>query len=163
MATTSQHPLPSGYTPRPVRFLELWRPGEWTVKVYGISAKGERPDPDLVSTGKELAVRQLPVPAAAGNRYGVGIVIVHEGEDGNYVLVNWWMGENMLHNHVYHASRTGTRPGDFRDVTPTGLTACVWELHVLHFERTAWIRSVLAREGGPNLEEYLMQRFQGTV
>jgi len=159
----SPEALPSGYKPRPISFLEVWEAGDWTLKVYGISARRKRPPAELVSTAKDLALRELPRPATAGSRYGIGILIVHEGEDGNYVLVDWWSGENMLHNHVYQSTAGGIAPEDFRYVTPTGLCCCVWELHVLHFERTAWINSVLNRDGGPDLDEYLAQRLQGKV
>lgn len=152
-----------GYQPRPIHFLELWKPDDWQLKVYGISARGEHPSPALVAAAKELALKELPRPAVTDNRYGVGFLIVHEGADGSWVLVDWWVRENMLKNLVFNAPAGRTAAEDFRSVTPTGLCACVWELHVMHFERTAWITSVLDREGGPDLEEYLLQRFTGEV
>lgn len=155
--------LSADYEPRPVRFLEMWQPDEWRIKVYGISVSDDGPSPSLVAAGKELALKELPRPARTSNRYGVGFLIVHEGADGNYVLVEWWVGENMLKSHVFTAPTGRFEPEDFRYVTPTGLCACIWELHVMHFERTAWITSVLDREGGPDLEEYLLQRFSGEV
>lgn len=151
------------YQPRPIRFLEMWEPDDWRIKVYGISARSERPSVSLVAVAKELALKELPRPPVTENRYGVGFLVVHEGADGSYVLVDWWVGENMLKNHVFSAPAGRVATEDFRYVTPTGLCACVWELHVMHFERTAWITSVLDREGGPDLEEYLLQRFSGEV
>lgn len=162
-ARTTAIEISGTYEPRPVRFLEMWQPGDWQIKVYGISARQERPPASLVAVAKELALKELPIPAVTGNRYGVGFLIVHQGGDGNYVLVDWWVGENMLKNHVFAAPTGRFEPEDFRYVTPTGLCACVWELHVMHFERTAWVTSVLKREGGPDLEEYLLQRFSGEV
>lgn len=155
--------LEGSYEPRPIRFLELWEPDDWRLKVYGISARGERPPPPLVAAAKELALKELPRPAVTDSRHGVGFLVVHEGADGSWVLVDWWVRENMLKNHVFSAPAERTDAEDFRYVTPTGLSACVWELHVQHFERTAWITSVLDREGGPDLEEYLLQRFSGEV
>lgn len=159
----SERDLPSRYEPRSIRFLELWKPGDWRVKVYGISARNDRPERDLVAVAKELALKQFPRPAVTENRYGVGLLIVHEGGDGNYVLVDWWLGKHKLKSYVYSADPGRVRPEEFRDVTSTGLTGCVWELHVLDFERRAWVHSVLAREGGPDLDEYLVQRFEGSV
>lgn len=149
------------YRTRPIRFLEVWEEDGWKVKVYGISAVRERPDPALVDAAKRLASERLPRPARTDDRYGAAILIVHEGEDGQYVLVDWWTGENMLHQHVFGAE-AGAVEG-FRYLSPTGLCACVWELHVLHFERTAWIETVLANPDGPDLEAYLARRLEEDV
>lgn len=151
------------YRKRSIRFLELWHAGDWRIKVYGIAARGGTPPRSLVSVGKELALKELPRPAVTDNRYGVGFLIVHQGASGNHILVDWWVNETMLKNHVYSAPGGRTEPEDFRYVTPTGVAARVWDLHVMDFERSAWVTSVLDRERGPDLDEYLLQRFSGEV
>lgn len=151
------------FAPRPVDFLGLWEPSDWKMKVYGISALRDRPPAPLVAVARELAVKELPRPAVAEGRYGVGFLIVHQGADGEYVLVNWWVSESLLKSHLFNAPTGASSPEAFRYLTPSGMTASVWDLHVIHFERTAWITSVLDREGGPDLQEYLLQRFTGVV
>ena len=160
------------YRPRPVRFLRLARVGGWRVKTYGVSAHAEWPDPALVDAALALADRHLPRPAVAPasalasevpvstERYGVAIVIAHEGLDGAFALVSWWTGENMLAHHAFVAPGP---PYAFRPLAPTGIVACVWELAVLAFERGAWVETVLANPAGPDLDAYLARRLEADV
>jgi len=98
------------YRTRPIRFLELYEADGWRLKVYGISATRDRPMARLVVAAKGVARQYLPSPAVQVDRYGVGTLIVHEGTAGNWVLLDWWVGENMLQHHVY-ASRSTNRNG----------------------------------------------------
>jgi hypothetical protein len=139
------------YRPRPIRFLELWESAGWTVKVYGISAHGEQPSAELCQAAKQLAQVRLPQPAATDERYGAAILIVNQGADGNYVLIDWWLGENMLQHHVYSAPSGSSE--HFHYATPDGLGFCVWELVVYGFERQAWIDTMLAAPQ-PSLAAY---------
>jgi hypothetical protein len=43
----------------------------------------------------------------------------------------------------------------FTYVTPSGLTACVWDLCVQCFERQAGVDCVLANPDGPDLKAYV--------
>ncbi|MCP1338047.1 hypothetical protein NJR55_00445 [Idiomarina sp. M1R2S28] len=165
------------YATRPIRFLELATIDGWRVKIYGISAQGETPNSTLVQSAIDLASKALPTPPVqldgsavsddgdvlfdSLDRYGVGIMIVHEAREGCFVLLDWWTGENMLQHHVYF-SRDTENP-EFADVAHTGIGACVWELKVLSFEREAWIDCVLAREGGADLNGYCSRHFSEDV
>ena len=73
------------------------RTNGWSIKVYG----NERPSPVLVEAAKDLARLRLPNPAATDERYGLGILTVHEGRDANWVLIDWWAHEDALQHHVY--------------------------------------------------------------
>ena len=160
---TSSPELAAPYEPRPIRFLHLAAVDGWRLKVYGISARQERPDPAAVQAALRLATERLPRPATtfgdevgadlSGERYGVGVLIVHEGREGLFVLMSWWAGENMLHHHVYFAP--DGPPFPFEYLSSTGVIACVWELAVLAFEREAWVETVLADPAGPDLGAYL--------
>ena len=164
--------LESPYQARPIRFIRLTEFNEWRIKVYGISAHREFPDFEIVKAAEKLAKEKLPIPSVwsaapgsehtiAEDRYGVAILIVHEGREGNFVLLSWWVGENMLQHHVYYAP--ASPPFTFAYLSPTGLMACVWELAVLAFERQAWINTVLANPSGPDLEAYLTRQFVADV
>lgn len=150
--------LSEPYEPRRLRFLELWRHEGWRIKVNGIRHGGERPDAALVEQAKALARKVLPAPAVTPTRYGVGFLGVHQGRGADFVFVDWWEDENELHHVVWH-----TRPGDRARLLPAGATsptACVWDLRVQHFEREAWVETVLANPGGPDVETYLARRIQ---
>lgn len=43
-------------------------------------------------------------------------------------------------------------------MTPTGLSACVWDLFLIGHERDAWVNNVLASRGAPELDSYLGAR-----
>lgn len=140
------------YKKRPVRFLELWRHQGWTIKVYGISAKNEHPSAEFVRAAKTVAQNRFPQPAISQDRYGAGIMIVHEGNDANFLLIDWWVGENMLQHHVYSAPLKA--PALLEYTSPAGIAACVWELFVLAFERQAWVDKVLTQTGQVDLSDY---------
>jgi hypothetical protein len=149
------------YRPRPVRFLEEWRDAGWRLKVYGIAYSGERPRAALVETAKRLARERLPQPAISESRYGVGFLGVHDGRGANFIFIDWWADENELHHHVYCSATDELESLTY--VTPTGLSACVWDLRVQSFERDAWLAEVLRNLGGANVEGYMARRLNEDV
>lgn len=171
MTTRISDRFAGSYAKRPIRFLELAAIGDWRVKAYGISVNNERPDSGLIRAAKRLASEKLPNPATdsghddqntlSQDRYGVAVLIIHEGREGSFVLIDWWVGENMLQNHVYFSPDFESR--EFSYVNPTGTMACVWELRILSFERQAWIECVLANANGANLDDYCRRHFSGDV
>lgn len=153
--------LPEPYAARVVRFLAPWAEAGWRLKVYGIAYLEGGPRPALVDVALDLARTSLPRPAMGAGRYGVGFMGVHEGRGANLVFVDWWADGNELHHHVFTASAGS--PLDFREVTGSGLAACVWDLAVIGFERRAWISSVLINPVKAGLDAYLACRFEGSV
>jgi hypothetical protein len=148
------------YRPRRVRFLELWRPDGWLVKLYSIAYKGQEPTPATVEAAKRAAAEALPQPARSDDRYGVAVVIVHRGQDACWLLIDWWGQESVL----YHRPLVAPLDSDGQfEPTPPDVTACVWELPLLMFERDAWVRTVLSEDEGPDVGRYLECRFDGTV
>jgi hypothetical protein len=169
---TSAHPTPSAtavvepprmgslYQPRPVRFIRLEQRGDWRLKVYGIATPGRAPRPELVVAAMDLAGVVLPDPAVSDERYGVGIVIVHDSATYCFALFYWWQSANELHQRVYAAPLD-----DPRALTKLADPAagCVWEMSVLDFERRAWMADVLATPDGPDIERYLSRRFDADI
>ncbi|MCP3027713.1 GNAT family N-acetyltransferase [Halobacillus sp. A5] len=88
--------IQSDYHKRPIRFIELWEDGGWSLKVYGISYLSDYPSNKLIDTSKELARDTLPFPAVTNNRYGLGFIGVHEGSGANFIFVDWWSNEIEL-------------------------------------------------------------------
>lgn len=148
------------HKPRPVRFLGLHELGEWRVKVYGITAAGERPRQELTDAAFSVAADVLPQPAHGEDRYGVGFLVVHDAADFGFVLVDWWQGENEIYQKMFSAELS--RPGELRP-HPSDAVGCVWELGVTDFERRAWIEDVLANPSGPDLELYLSRHFNADI
>lgn len=149
------------YRTRPVRCLAIEEFDGWRLKVYGIAYGADRPSVELVAAGLAAGRGRLPSPAVTGDRYGVGFLGVHEGRGGNFVFVDWWAQENELHHHVWFS--TQAEPTALRAWTPDDPIACAWDLSVVCFERQAWVRHVLARDGGPDLDAYLADQLQADV
>jgi hypothetical protein len=163
-------PLKGPHQARTVGYLGLYTLAGWQLKLYGIAWQGERPRHGLVEAAKRIAERELPSPAwhtgasaqATGesDRYGLGFCIMHDARDFCFVLINWWAGENEIHQRMFSA------PLDSEDrLMPHASDAigCVWELAVTDFERRAWLRHVLANPGGANVEAYLQASFAGRL
>ncbi|WP_037066628.1 hypothetical protein [Pseudonocardia acaciae] len=148
----------AAYRRRPVRFLELWEDGGWRTKVYGIAADRELPGAELVAAAKRVARATLPQPARGPDRYGIAFLTVHEGREGAWALLDWWVNGNQVHHHLFGAAVD--TPSELRPVG-TGLMACTWELAVLAFEREAWLREFTAEE--PSEDRYLAARLTAEV
>jgi hypothetical protein len=141
---------------RPIRFLELWQPEDWRMKVYGIAYGRPGPRAELILAAKETALRMLKEQAAATKHYSAGFLGVHDGRTGGFVFVDWWADENELHHHFFISPPD--EPTQLFDRTATGPHACVWDLRVIAFERDAWLARVLRNPGGPDIEAYLFER-----
>lgn len=148
-------PSISPYVARPIAFLELWQPGHWMLKVYGIAYGRSAPRPELVDAAKRLALEVLPLEPL----YGAGFIGAHDARGGCYAFVDWWADENELH----HKNFLGPSPDELRAAGPDDSTACVWDLAVIDFERRAWQELVVKQAGAPDLGTYLARRFEETV
>lgn len=152
--------LAAPYKPRHVRFIRPEQVGDWRLKLYGIATNGRTPRPALVDAAMRLAPHVFPQPALSDDRYGVGIVLVHDAATISIALFYWWQYVNELHQRVYVGPLD-----DPRALTklPDPAAGCVWELSVLDFERRAWIDDVLANPKGPDVDRYLTRQFNSDV
>ena len=66
------------YRTRPIHYLHEWAHRGWRMKVYGISAWSEKPPDALVEVGQVVAAATLPPDATSEDRYGVGLLGVHD-------------------------------------------------------------------------------------
>jgi hypothetical protein len=148
------------YAPRRIRQLEVWQCGDWRLKVYGIAYRGNGPGSDLVASARDVAATLLPADACGPRTYGVGFLGVHEGRGANLMFVDWWADENELHNHAFVSGPS--LPYTWQSTSPSGPTACVWDLAVLAFERQAWIDTMLAARI-PDPDAYLRLSLNGSV
>lgn len=152
---------PGLYQTRPIRFLELWQHDGWRLKFYGIASRRPMPRAELVDAAKAVAAERLAGVPASMQHYSVGFLGVHDGLTSNFVFVDWWPDQNELHHHVYISPTDD--PSQLTYATPTGVIACVWDLRLMAFERQAWLDTVLARHGGPDIEAYLQQELNEDV
>ncbi|ADE14416.1 isochorismatase family hydrolase [Nitrosococcus halophilus Nc 4] len=142
--------IAEAYKTRPIRFLGLWEISGWKLKAYGISYANQIPGQQLIDAAHRVTGERLSASAAKTHHYGVGFVGIHEGKTGNFVFVDWWADENELHHHVYLSP--SEQPAALEYMTPTGLTACAWDLFLISHERDAWVNHVLKQAAAPDLE-----------
>lgn len=120
----------------------------WRLKLYGIAYGPEPVDWQSFAPGLEMAEAALPSPAVTRDRPGLGFLIAHQGQTGNYVVLGWWDRENELPTRVF-VSPDG-RPGSWRS-NREDESFCVWDLEIMWAEREAYVATVLSPAGSdPN-------------
>ncbi|WP_329578839.1 hypothetical protein OG500_10105 [Kitasatospora sp. NBC_01250] len=149
------HPLPTAvdgsallalavdHHARAVRSVGVREVAGHLVKLYVIEAPertlAERElEPIVAIAGGQLA------GAAARGSLGLGVLIVHAGGDGDYVLVHSWI-EGYMSDLAIFTGPAG-QPDQLRPGR-AGLAPCVWEAAVLAHEREAFVRRVLDGAG----------------
>lgn len=131
---------PLGYQPfrpRETRFVGIVRFEGFRLKHYAIVHGNTGFDADRFESGIAIALDTLPRPAVTPVRPGAGILITHQGDGADYVVVAWWDRENELPIRVIVNDGRGWRAA-------TGTESiCVWDLEVLWREREAYVATVL--------------------
>ncbi len=73
--------------------------------------------------------------------------------DSNFIVVNWWSGENMIVTRAMLAPLSD--PYNYTEVTQTGMNVCVWDMQIHNHERNAWVESILKHPSSPMTEDYI--------
>jgi hypothetical protein len=149
------------YKTRPIRYLGLWEFDHWRMKTYGIAYETPAPSAELVASARDIVERRIRESGNDTDHYGIGFVGIHQGKTGNFVFIDWWAKENELYHHVYISTKE--QPQALKYMTPTGLSACTWDLHLIGFERDAWVETVLKRHPEPDLDAYLAHTLEADV
>jgi len=144
----------SEYRPRRAWFERLVEAGPVTVKLDAICADGAQIDADTFAAA-EAVIRAAAGTMAATDHRGAGFAILHEGEEGRWLLLHWWLGGGIATRLLWRADLVPHAA--FVEADPL-LMACVWELGVIDFERRAWMRTVMS---GRPVSDYIDDRFSG--
>ncbi len=141
------------YQARSIRFHKLVKTGTWRTKVYSISYR-ERfsAEPSLNKAIASLPQWLAEAEAKTDVSGKVAALIVHEGRDGIWSILSWWVGGNMLQTQTYFS--TVAQPEVLTPYAPAGSLACVWELAVINHERIAWTHHIL-KKPEPDYESLL--------
>jgi hypothetical protein len=121
--------------------------GGWPVKQYQLTADDD-PVPDAVAAAAE---RFLPALLPADEPPTAAFAVLHKGKVSVWLMVYVWRYGDALLSRA--ASAPLDDPTAFRELTEP-LIGCVWELAALVYERSAWVRHVMAPES-PDLPGYL--------
>jgi hypothetical protein len=147
------------YAPRRIHWLENWQAGGWAIKIYVLNYADSDPDEALLAAAKQAALEVLPQPAVSAHRYGVGFLGLHQGRSYDFVFVDWWKYESELEQH--HFMRPDSHATELEEVT-SELSADVWDLYLLAFERQAWVNHVLKAEQ-PDISAYMAAQLNETL
>lgn len=142
------------YRPRALAFLGVEDAAGYRLKTYLIRHDDSPLDRERFRAGWGLAVRQLPSPAVAPGRPGLGFAILHQGRTGDYLILCWWDRENELPTRVFIRDSEGWR------VASGSESFCVWDLRVVWWEREAYVATVLAGRAD-GAEAYLSMTAEG--
>ena len=94
----------------------------------------------------------LPGPDDGQAHYGVGFVGIHQGASYDFVLVAYWAYETELRFQTWMSP--STQSYRLEQVRAGELSADVWDLALLAWEREAWVERVLRPADG-DVEAYL--------
>ncbi len=148
------------YQPRKIEFRQIINVNDWSVKVYAITYQ------DKFESNEVLDNAILNLPKWLGKSillgletYKTAFLIVHEGRDGVWSLLNWWLGENMLQSVTFYTSFDDAM--QFEETPKEGGMACVWEMEVINFERERWIEHILKKAEKPDFTGYLNENLNG--
>jgi hypothetical protein len=134
------------YAPRLIRFHGVRELNGYRLKDYSIVVGAGTADWLDFARGFDLVLEQMPRPAVAAGRPGVGFRIAHQGATGRYAVLAWWERENEL--PIRLAVR---RDGEPWRKANADESICVWDLQVFGFERDAYVETMLSGEAGSDL------------
>jgi hypothetical protein len=146
--------ISTAYKTRPIRFLEIYTLQDWKIKIYSISVRLTLVDAQNIENAKQLLHVWLQDSEIYPlETYKIATLILHEGKEGCFAIINWWISENMLQQFVYLAKNE--QPAEFKLYSNNGIFTCVWEMEVLWFEKNAWVKNILMKVDKPDVEAYL--------
>jgi hypothetical protein len=146
--------ISTAYKTRPIRFLEIYTLQDWKIKMYSISVRHTLVDAQNIENAKQLLHVWLQDSEIYPlETYKIATLILHEGKEGCFAIINWWISENMLQQFVYLAKNE--QPAEFKLYSNNGIFTCVWEMEVLWFEKNAWVKNILMKADKPDVEAYL--------
>ena len=145
---------------RAVKYLDVIEFGDWKFKLYSMKYNELRVTPEIENVIKASLPDWIKENSQINDfpNYKIGTVIIHEAMDSILVVVNWWVYENVIQNHVY-VSEYET-PNKFVDFTSKGLRFCVWEMNILWHERNLWVEHVLKKADNPDWDAYLNHYYE---
>lgn len=122
------------------------------MKTYTIDRDTDKDEAGLHFAKAEQFIEGIYARTAEeeGEAEGAGFCILHAGEAGIWLLVDWWAHKDILCQRLAFADYTS---GQFASVDHRPLHACVWEQIIHAHERNAWVKHMMTPS--PDLEAYL--------
>lgn len=148
------------YHPRRIVFREHVERAGWRLKTYHLLHGDKQPDDALMEAALTEAFAYLPGPDEGPEHHGVGMIGVHQGASYDFVLVAYWAYQTELRFQGY--MRPTSQSYRLEPVRGSELSADVWDLRLLAFERQAWIEHALQPQVA-DLDAYLQNTLTETI
>jgi hypothetical protein len=137
------------FAPRERRFAEVLALAGYRIKLYTVRYGDRELSSDALDYALVAAAPLLPQPATTDARPGLGCAIHHAGRGMDFFVLGWWDEENELCVRVLARAQNDVR--EWREVRYHTI-GCVWDLEIMAFERDAYVATVLARAGEPDID-----------
>lgn len=148
------------YQKRRVEFRQSISINDWKVKVYTLTYRNRFEANEILGKAVGKLVNWLEYTTKLDFEiYKIAFLMVHEGRDGVWSILNCWLGENMLRSITFRTSLSN--PTEFEMLPEEGGMLCVWELEVVDFERKMWIEHILKKAETPDFAGYLNEKLSG--
>ena len=145
------------YKARHIKFKEVVSLDKWKIKCYTISKHKQFRSAKIYDQSISNLSNWLQEMNSFDSSHDyMAFLILHEGTEGVFSLINTWVGSNMLQTHIFISSYED--PSDTRKISGDGLFACIWELEIINYERLSWIENIL-KKPEPDYESYLDDTF----
>lgn len=146
------------YKKRKIEFVKTFKQQNWQIKYYTIEAALTKVNSKCFNAVKQ----ELPIWLKQQNNhnlatYKVATLMLHQGKEGCFAILFWFVDENMIQLYAYLAKKEN--PTTFELFSDSGIVTCIWELEVIWHERKAWIKHILKQANTPNLRDYLKDGF----
>ena len=150
------------YAPRHVRCLGIQDISGHTMKLYALQASGRTVSDALTAAAIDAVTTVLPGRVPDGlPPHRIGFVIIHAGEDANWLLVDQWVDGAIMCHRLLRASRDGADAAHFKPVSDSDLCFCVWEGAIIDFERRAFIATMM--RAAPDPLAYFAAQLDGSL
>lgn len=142
------------YEERPIKLVEIAEDAGWTFKIYSVVyKKNAPPDERTIEMAKQFAKDCIEKYHYIADSYGLGYIIIHKGMDSNFIVINWWLGENMICTHTFLSPLNNQYL--YQEITHTGMNVCVWDELVHYHERNAWVNFIMKKPACPDIKGYI--------
>ncbi|MBS9721683.1 hypothetical protein JYU29_13420 [Tianweitania sp. BSSL-BM11] len=128
--------------------------GPTAIKLNAICADAAAIDDAVFDKAKAQIIEAEPEMSGMPH-LGAGFAILHEGEEGRWLLLHWWQPGGICARKLWRAD---LHPDAMFEEAAPHLFACVWELALIDFERRAWMETAMSHK---SISDYIATRFSG--
>lgn len=119
---------------------------QWQVKRYELTLDGEELSPVIRAAADTALEKTLASFTPTSGSSAAAFSILHFGEDAVWLNAYMWCHETIL--QCATASAPTSSPEAFTPLAEPFI-GCVWELPIVEFERSSWVRNMLMIEPAP--------------